>query len=104
LAYSLDKDFFRVASWAGRFFAGKSSGHHLLKSTPATGKSSQVGVACRRGRIFPHDNGMPALRARHRLAGMPVFNLDGIPAFIAIKNHPTSSTEQKTVITANSRG
>jgi len=26
---------------------------------------------------------------------MAVFNLHGIPAFIAIKNHPTSSTKQK---------
>ncbi|MFQ6757315.1 hypothetical protein MWR57_01695 [Desulfovibrionaceae bacterium CB1MN] len=84
-----------MATRAGRFFADKSNGHHLLKSAPATGKFSPVGVACRRGRIFPHDNGMPALRARHRLAGMTIFNLDGIPAFIAIKNHPTSSTKQK---------
>jgi hypothetical protein len=35
---------------------------------------------------------MPALRARHGLAGMTVFNLYGIPAFIAVKNHPASST------------
>jgi hypothetical protein len=95
LAYSLDKGFFRVATRAGRFFADKSNGDHLLKSAPATGKFSPVGVACRCGRFFPHDNGMPALRARHRLAGMAIFNLDGIPAFIAIKNHPASSTKQK---------
>jgi hypothetical protein len=34
-------------------------------------------------------------RARHCLAGMAVFNLYGISAFIAVKNHPASSTEPK---------
>jgi hypothetical protein len=38
---------------------------------------------------------MPAFRTRHCLAGMTVFNLYGISAFIAVKNHPASSTEPK---------
>jgi hypothetical protein len=36
---------------------------------------------------------MLAFWTRHNLAGMAVFNLYGISAFIAVKNHPASSTE-----------
>jgi hypothetical protein len=39
---------------------------------------------------------MSAFRAGYCLAGMAVLNLYGISAFIAVKNHPASSTERKT--------
>jgi hypothetical protein len=91
-----DKGFFRMAPWAGRLFARKSRRHHLFEAAGGAPEDSLAGVAWRRGRIFSHHNGMPALGARHGLAGMAVFNLYGISAFIAVKNHPASSTKKQT--------
>jgi hypothetical protein len=74
--------------------AGHGRRHLLPKAALVAKKASPIRVVSLR-RIFTHDNGMPAFRTRHCLAGMTVFNLYGISAFIAVKNHPASSPEPR---------
>ncbi|MFH1019909.1 MAG: hypothetical protein V1782_04735 [Pseudomonadota bacterium] len=87
--------FFRVALRTWHLPARNGRWHHLLKPALVAKEESPAGVAYRRSRFFTHHNGMFAFRTRHGLAGMAVFNLNGISAFIAVKNHPASSTKKK---------
>jgi len=81
-----------MAPWARHLLASKGQWHHLLELALVAKEDRLAGTACR-SRIFSHDNGVLAFRTRHGLAGMAVFNLYGISAFVAVKNHPASSTE-----------